>query len=90
VQLLITRSDRAQCELVDAIAQEAGVGVAVDEARYRAETGAVELLDLALDPGEVPHPPNGGDAAAFAERERLLDHVDRVECFSAQRRLRRS
>ena len=49
VQLLVARAARAQGELLDAVAAERGMRVAVDEPRQRAETAAVELLDVAVE-----------------------------------------
>ena len=49
VQLLVARAGRAQRELLDAVAGERRVRVAVDEARDGAEAAAVELLDLAVE-----------------------------------------
>ncbi len=54
MQLLVARSRRAQRELPDSIAREAGMGMAVDEARDRREPPPVELLDFALERLQVP------------------------------------
>src|SRR4051812_19240336 len=49
VQLLVARATGAQRELLDAVAEKGRVGVAVDQARDRAEARAVELLDLVVE-----------------------------------------
>ena len=49
VQLLVARAARAQRELVDAVAAERRVRVAVDEARDRAAPASVELDDVAVE-----------------------------------------
>ena len=86
VQLLVARSTGAKLELTDAIPCEAHVRVAVDEPRDRAETAAVELLDVAVERAEVPHATDLGDARAVAEDERVLEDVDLAEGGPTQRR----
>ena len=49
VQLLVARAHRAQLELLDAVAGEARMRMAVDEPRQSAETPAVELFDFAVE-----------------------------------------
>ena len=84
VQLLVARAAGAERELVDAVAAERRMRVAVDEPGNRAEPGAVELLDLAVDRLEVAHPPDRGDRLAAAEDVRVLDHVDRAQVGAAR------
>ena len=45
---------------------------------------AVELLDVAVERGEVAHPPDGGDRAVLAEDVRVLEHVHLAERGAAQ------
>jgi hypothetical protein len=51
VNLLVRRARGPQLELVDPIADEARVRVAIDEAGDRAAAPAVELLRLAAERG---------------------------------------
>jgi hypothetical protein len=77
VQLLVARAGGAQGELVDAVAEKGRVRVAVDEARDRAETGAVDLLDFTVELvcRELSHRSRGGHGAALAEHEGVLDEL---------------
>src|SRR5262249_40604062 len=76
---------RTQRELVDPVAGEAGVGVAVDEARDRAQSATVELHRRVLDAPEVAHASGADDHAFLAEEVRVLDHVDAPEVCATQR-----
>ena len=76
VQLLVARAARAQRELLDAVAAEGRVRVAVDEARDRAEPAAVELLDVAVERRQLAHRAHRLDRPAVAEDVRVLDRVD--------------
>ena len=88
VELLVARAARAQRELVDAVAGEAGVRVAVDEPRDGAEPAAVDLLDLAVEPRpQLAHRTDGGDSPVLAEDVRVLDDLDPAERVAAKRRL---
>ena len=49
VQLLVARAAGAQRELADAVTAERRMRVAVDEPGHRAQPGAVELLDVAVE-----------------------------------------
>src|SRR5581483_5700883 len=85
VQLLVGRSGGTECELVDAVAGEAGVRVAVDEARDRDQAAAVELVDLAEAGREVAHAARRDDAPLLAQDVRALGHVDLAERAAAER-----
>ncbi len=85
VQLLVARAPGAERELVDAVAAERRVRVAVDEARDGAEPAPVELLQLAAERRQVAHPPDRLDAVAGAEDEGVLDHLDVGELPPAAR-----
>src|SRR5919201_5785718 len=87
VQVLVARAARAQRELLDPIAAEARVRVAVDQSRHRAETAAVELLDVVVERVEVSHATDAGDDALLAEDVRVLEDVDAPECCAAQGRV---
>src|SRR5205823_6632222 len=86
MELLVRRTASSQRELVDAVAREARVRVTVDEARYRDERTAVELLDIAVERPEVAHPPDCGDAPLLAEHVRIADDVHASERVASQRR----
>ena len=85
VELLVARPTRAKLELARAIPREAHVRVAVHEPWDRAETTAVELLDLSVERSEVLHATDLGDAPAVAEDERILEDVDLAQSRAAQR-----
>src|SRR5439155_3267170 len=87
VELLVPRTACAQRELLDAVAGERRMRVAVDEAWERAETAAVELVDLALETRQVGHRPRRRDASVHAEHERSLDQVRGAERVAAERRV---
>ena len=87
VQLFVARAAGAQRELIDAVAAERRMRVAVDEARDRAQPAAVDLDDVAVEPRQVPHAPHGLDRVAGAEHVRVLEHLDFAECGPPQRRL---
>ncbi len=86
VQLLVARPAGTERELVDAVAAERRVRVAVDEPRHGAQATALHLHDLAAECGKVAHPPHGLDRVAGAEDEGLLDHLGIAERRSPQRR----
>ncbi len=86
MQLLVRRSARAQRELLDAIAREARVRVAVDEARDRRATAAVDLHHVAVDRPEVAHASRRRDAPGVAEHVAVARHVDRTQRLATQRR----
>ena len=87
VQLLVARTRRPQRELLDAVAAERRMRVAVDETRNRAQAAPVELLDVAVaSAGRSRIRPTASITAAVAEDERVLDHVDAAERGTAQRR----
>ena len=79
MQLLVARAAGAQRELVDAVAAERRVRVAVDEPRDRAEPAAVDLVDVAVERRQVAHPPHRLDRVAVAEDVRVLEHLDLAE-----------
>ncbi len=85
MELLIGRAACAQRELLDAVAREARVRVAVDEARNRASPSAVDLVDLAVQRSEVAHRPDRDDAPVVSEHEGVLDHRHLAERGAAQR-----
>jgi hypothetical protein len=85
VELLVARACGAQRELLDAVAGERGMRVAVDEARNGTQTAPVELLDLAVE-RELAHQPDGRDPALVTEHVRVLEHVQLAELATAQRR----
>ena len=85
VQLLVARPAGTERELVDAVAAERRVRVAVDEPRHGAEATALHLHDLAVECWEVAHPPHGLDRLAGAEDEGVLDHLDSAERRPPQR-----
>src|SRR5439155_677264 len=85
VQLLVGRACRAQSELVDAVAGEAGVRVAVDEAGKGAKPTAVELFDVAVEGREVAHAADSGDPAVLTENVRLLEDIHLAERRAAKR-----
>ncbi len=90
VQLLVSRTRGTERELLDAVAPECRVGVAVDEPGDRAEPGAVELLELALlgpavERPQVAHRADRLDRRTVADHVGVLDHVDPTERLSPQR-----
>jgi hypothetical protein len=86
VQLLVRRAGRTERELLDTVAREARVRVAVDEAGDRAATAPVDLDDVAVQRSEVGHAAHGDDVLVVAEDERMLEDVDRREVGASQRR----
>ncbi len=91
MQLLIGDAGRAQLELVDAVAGETGVRVAVDQPRYGAETATVELLELPVGFSKCrikpAHRAEGGDSPVLAEDVRVAHDLDCPERFAPKRRL---
>jgi hypothetical protein len=58
--------------------------MAVDEPRNRAETTAVDLLDLSSEARQVTHTPDGLDRLTRTEDVRILDHVHLAERAATQ------
>ena len=85
MQLLIAGAARTQRELVDTVAAERGMGMAVDEARDRAKPTAVDLEDLVVERRQRAHPSHGVDRLAVAEDERVLEDRDVAERRAAER-----
>ena len=87
VQLLVARAAGSQRELLDAVAEKARVRVAVDEPGDRAQSAAVELLDVAVEgePRELVHRSGHGDPPPLAEDECLFDDLDFAERSAADR-----
>ena len=85
VQLLVARAGRAARELLDAVAAEGRVRVAVDEARNGAQTAAVELLDVAVECRQLRHRAHRCDRRAVAEHVRALDELSLAQSGSTQR-----
>ncbi len=86
VQLLVRRTSRAQRELLDPVAREARVRVAVDEARDRGEAAPVELLDVAAERAEVAHAPRRRDAPVLAEHVGVRRDLDLAQRRAPERR----
>ena len=70
VQFLVRRPACAQGELVDAVAREAGVRVAVDESGNGGQATPVQLFDLALERRQLAHPPHRLDDPAPCKARR--------------------
>ena len=87
MQLLVARTRGAQRELLDAVAREARVRVAVDEAGDRTVPASVELDDVAVERGQILHSTDGRDQAVLAEHVGVVEPVDVRERASAQRRI---
>ncbi len=85
MELLVRGTARAERELVDAIAREARVRVAVDEARDRRQPATVDLLDVVVERSEVAHPTDCLDPPAFAEHVGVVGHGDVAQCRAAER-----
>src|SRR5215468_8146744 len=79
MQLLVACAAGPQRELVDAVAAERGVRVAVDEAWDRAQPAAVDFDDVVVERRKRAHPPDGRDRVALAEDEGILDCTDFAE-----------
>ena len=86
VQLLVRRPGGAQRELLDAVAGEARVRVAVDEARDRREPATVDLLDVVIEARQVAHRSRRRDATVLAQHVRVSDDVDLAQRVAAKRR----
>jgi hypothetical protein len=82
----VARARRPQGELVDAVAREGRVCVAVDEARHRGEPARVELLDVSVEASERAHLPPRLDHPVAAEDVRVGERVERAEIAAAERR----
>ena len=87
VQLLVARASGPERELVDPVAGEAGMRVAVDEAGQRAQAAAVELLDVAVEWLEIAHRADRRHEATLGQEVRVFDDLDFPERATAQRRL---
>ncbi len=87
VQLLVARARGAERELLDAVAAERRMRMAVDEAGDRAEPAPVELDDVAVDRPEIRHAPDVDDPVVGAQDERVVDPVDVGERAAAERRV---
>src|SRR6266566_1390682 len=91
VKLLVGRAGGSQLELVDTIAGKAGVRVAVDQPRYRAETATVELLELPKGAlklrAELAHRAERGDSPVLAQNVCVADDLDGREGITPKRRL---
>ncbi len=48
------------------------------------QASPVELLDLSVEPAQVPHAPDALDAAADTEDVRILEHVQLAERRTAE------
>ena len=86
MQLLVARSRSPQRELLDAVAREACVRVAVDETGDGAQATAVELHDVSGKGLQILHPADRRDLPALAEHEGVFEHVHLAEPLPAQRR----
>ena len=84
MQLLVARASGAESELLDPVAAEAGVGVAVDQPGQRAAAPSVDLDEVALEWLQVAHAADGRDRVAVDEHVRLLQQLDLSERASAQ------
>ena len=87
MQLLVAGARRSQRELLDAIAAERRVRVAVDEPGDRAEAAAVELAYVAVERRQVAHAADGLDRVARTQDVCVLDDVDLAQRGSAKRRV---
>ena len=86
-ELLVGRADGAESELLDAVARERRMRVAVDEAGNRRQARAVELLDVGAVHGrEVAHRTHCSDRAVRVdEHVATLDDLDLAERRAPQR-----
>jgi hypothetical protein len=76
VQLLVGRTRGSKRKLLDAVAREARVRVAIDETGNRAATASVDHVDLRVRDLELAHAADGLDPSLRAEHVRVLDHLD--------------
>jgi hypothetical protein len=92
MQLLVRGAYGAQLELLDSVAREAGMGVAVDQPRDGAETATVEFFKLAVRFPEcrakVAHRAERGDSPALAEDVCVVHDLDNSERGASKRRVR--
>jgi hypothetical protein len=86
VQLLIARASGTERELIDTVAPERRVRVAIDETRDRAQPAAVELDELAVEGREIAHPAHSLDRLSVAEDEGVFEYRDVAEGRAAQGR----
>jgi len=56
--------------------------VAIDESRDGAPTASVDLLDVAREPLEVAHAPDGGNTILLAQDVGVLDHHHVAERYA--------
>jgi hypothetical protein len=87
VQLLVVGTAGTERELVDAIAAEGGMRVAVDKPGNGAQPASVDLDDVTLDPGEPAHRPDRLDRVAVAQDVRVVDPVQVRQRAAAERRV---
>ena len=91
MELLVGRAGGPQLELVDTVAGEAGVRVAVDQPWNGAETATVELLELRVGSSEpctkLAHRTERGDSPVLAQDVRVADDLDGRERITPKRRL---
>ncbi len=90
MQLLVARARGSERELLDAVPGKAGVGMTVDETRYRREPTPVELFHLARERRELAHRADLGDAAVLTDHERVVDDIYVSEGRAPSRRFRAS
>ena len=76
VELLVARAACAKRKLLDAVAAERRMRVAVDETGDRAKPAGVDVLDLAVDQPELAHGTDGLDRGSVAEHVAVLDQVE--------------
>ncbi len=86
MELLVARARGSQCELLDAVAGEARVRVAVDESRDRGQPAPVDLLDVAGERSQLAHLADRDDASVLAEDVGALDHVEEPERLATKGR----
>ena len=86
MDLLVARAGGPKRELVDPVAGEARMRVAVDEAGDDAAAPRVEFDDVAVERPEITHPSDGDDLPVLAENERVPDDVDAAEGGAPERR----
>src|SRR5205823_12713645 len=86
MELLVPGARGTEGELLDTVAAERRMRVAVDEAGDRAPSPPVDLDHVAVERRQVAHAADRADRVAVAEDERILDDVDLAERRSAQGR----
>jgi hypothetical protein len=78
VQLLVGGSGGTPGELVDTVARETGMRMAVDEPRNGGQAAAVQLVDVPVEPAELVHAPDSSHAAVLAEHVCVHLRVERT------------